>query len=135
VRKRKWISKKISKKLMKKILIEVNIDLKFGSIEAYLKHLQKNRKIIKKFEKVRCYWNRLIKIEIWLYYNNNNKAHFKSGMIRFISSEVIIITRQYCNYNLLYSLAPSKIITSKRRDQSSTYVYVALFTTIFMHNV
>ncbi len=40
---------------MKKILIEVNIDLKFGSIEAYLKHLQKNRKIIKKFEKVRCY--------------------------------------------------------------------------------
>jgi len=54
-------------------------------------------------------------------------------MISFISiapamtSEVIIITRQYCNYNPLYSLAPSKIITSRRRDQPSTYVYVALF--------
>jgi hypothetical protein len=50
--------------------------------------------------------------------------------------EVIIITRQYCNYNPLYSLAPSKIITSKRRDQPSTYVYVALFnlgkTTLFI---
>jgi hypothetical protein len=49
-------------------------------------------------------------------------------MISFISiapamtSEVIIITRQYCNYNPLYSLA-----SSKRRDQPSTYVYVALF--------
>jgi len=45
-------------------------------------------------------------------------------MISFISiaqamtSEVIIITRQYCNYNPLYSLEPSK-----RRDQPSTYVY------------
>jgi len=52
-------------------------------------------------------------------------------MISFISiaptSEVNIITRQYCNYNPLYSLAPSKIITSKRRDQPSTYAYVALF--------
>jgi len=49
---------------------------------------------------------------------------------------VKLITRQYCNYNPLYSLAPSKIITSKRRDQSSTYVYVALFilgkTTLFI---
>jgi hypothetical protein len=58
-------------------------------------------------------------------------------MISFISiapamtSEVIIITRQYCNYNPLYPLAPSKIITSKRRDQSSTYLYVALFN-VFM---
>jgi len=41
--------------------------------------------------------------------------------------KLIIITSQYCNYNPLYSLAPSKIITSKRRDQPSTYVYVALF--------
>jgi hypothetical protein len=54
-----------------------------------------------------------------------------------ITSELIIITRQYCNYNPLYSLAPSKIITSKRRDQPSTYVYVAyLFilgkTTLFI---
>jgi len=74
--------------------------------------------------------------------NNNNKAHFKSGMISFISispamtSEVIKIPRQYCNYNPLYSLAPSKIITSKRRDQPSTYVYVAVFifgkTTLFI---
>jgi len=63
-------------------------------------------------------------------------------MISFISiapamtSEVIIITRQYCNYNPLYSLAPSLIITSKRRDQPSTYVYIALFilgkTTLFI---
>jgi hypothetical protein len=49
---------------------------------------------------------------------------------------VKLITRQYCNYNPLYSLAPSKIITSKRRDQPSTYVYVALFilgkTTLFI---
>jgi hypothetical protein len=54
-------------------------------------------------------------------------------MISFISiapamtSEVIIITRQYCNYRPLYSLASSKFTTSKRRDQPSTYVYVALF--------
>ena len=55
-------------------------------------------------------------------------------MISFISiapamtSEVTIIKRQYCNYNpYLYSLASSKIITSKRCDQPSTYVYVALF--------
>jgi hypothetical protein len=63
-------------------------------------------------------------------------------MISFISiapamtSEVIIITRQYCNYNPLYSLAPSMIITSKRRDQPSTHVYIALFilgkTTLFI---
>ena len=50
--------------------------------------------------------------------------------------KVIIITRQYCHYNPLYSLAPSKIITSKQRDQPSTYVYVALFilgiTTLFI---
>jgi len=50
--------------------------------------------------------------------------------------KLIIITSQYCNYNPLYSLAPSKIITSKRRDQPSTYVYVALFilgkTTLFI---
>ena len=68
--------------------------------------------------------------------NNNNKAHFKSGIISFISiapamtGEVIIITRRYCNYNHL-TLAPSK-----RRDQPSTYVYVALFilgkTTLFI---
>ena len=44
-----------------------------------------------------------------------------------MTREVSIITRQYCNYNPLYSLAPSKIITSRRRDQPSTYVYVALF--------
>jgi hypothetical protein len=44
-----------------------------------------------------------------------------------MTSEEIIITWQYCNYNPLYSLAPSKIITSKRRDQPSSYVYVALF--------
>jgi hypothetical protein len=54
-----------------------------------------------------------------------------------MTSEVIIITtRQYCNYNPLYSLAPSMIITSKRRDQPSPYVYVALFilrkTTLFI---
>ena len=53
-----------------------------------------------------------------------------------MNSEVIIITRQYCNYNPLYSLAPSKIITSKRRDQPSTYVYVVVFifgkTTLFI---
>ncbi len=53
-----------------------------------------------------------------------------------MTSEVIIITRQYRNYNPLYSLAPSQIITSKRRDQPSTYVYVALFilgkTTLFI---
>ena len=64
-------------------------------------------------------------------------------MISFISiapamtSEVTIIKRQYCNYNpYLYSLASSKIITSKRCDQPSTYVYVALFilgkTTLFI---
>ena len=50
--------------------------------------------------------------------------------------KVIILTRQYCNYNPLYSLAPSKIITSKQRDQPYTYVYVALFilgiTTLFI---
>jgi len=67
---------------------------------------------------------------------NKNKAHFKSGMISFnsiapaMTSEVIIITRQFCNYNPLYSLA-----ASKRRDQPSTYVHVALFilrkTTLF----
>jgi hypothetical protein len=77
--------------------------------------------------------------------NNNNKIDFKSGMISFIStapamtSEVIIITKQYCNYKPLYSLAPSKIITSKRRDQPSTYLYVALFilgenSLIYSHN-
>ncbi len=53
-----------------------------------------------------------------------------------MTREVSITTRQYCNYNPLYSLAPSKIITSKRRDQSSPYVYVALFilekTTLFI---
>jgi hypothetical protein len=63
-------------------------------------------------------------------------------MISFISiapamtSKVIIITRQYCNYNPLYSLAPSKIITSKRRDQHLAFVNVALFilgkTTLFI---
>ena len=63
-------------------------------------------------------------------------------MISFISiapamtGEVIIITRQYCNYNPLYSLAPSKIITSKRRDQHLAFVNVALFilgkTTLFI---
>jgi len=62
-------------------------------------------------------------------------------MISFISiapamtGEVIIITRQYFNYNPLYSLAPSEIITSKRRDQPSSFVNVALFilekTTLF----
>ena len=50
--------------------------------------------------------------------------------------KVIIIKRQYCHYNSLYSLEPSKIITSKQRDQPSTYVYVALFilgiTTLFI---
>ncbi len=69
--------------------------------------------------------------------NNNNKVDFKSGMISFISiapamtSEVIIITKQFCNYKPLYSLAPSK-----RRDQPPTYLYVALFilgkTTLFI---
>ena len=44
-----------------------------------------------------------------------------------MTSEVIIITRQYFNYNPFYSLEPSKIITAKRRDQPSSYIYVALF--------
>jgi hypothetical protein len=35
------------------ILIEIKFYLKFGSIEAYFGHLQKNRKIIKNFDLVR----------------------------------------------------------------------------------